>query len=293
MSNDNSKSRWGWVIIFFILLFFLIFTIGLYQFSWQGSLTRGFVKIVPFPIARVSWDFISYKEFNENLLFLENYYDHSEERRPQKTSKLVLDKLIQESLIKKLAKKYNITPTEQEIETTSLTILADIETKEKLEKQLAEHFDWSLKKYQKKIVEPYLLQIKLADKISTDEEINKDQLVLAQKVLDEIKTERINFEFAAQTYSQDLKTAPEGGDLSKRALEEFPDQAILAIKDLEINEISDIIKINGGYYIYKLINKDEEANIYEVRQIYFKTKTLAEYLAEFRKEVTIKIYGKI
>lgn len=291
ISTPKKNLKWG--MIFCILLLVLIFLFGLYKFNWHGGLTRTIVKVVPLPIARVGWNFITYKEFDENLLFLEKYYENFEERRPQKTDKLVLDKLIQEALIKKLVKKYNVITSKQEIKTASLTLLPGYESEEELEKQLEEIFDWSLKKYQKKVVRPYLEQQKLADKISTDAEINKEQLDKAKDVLWQIKNGELTFEFAAQIYSQDQKTAPNGGDLGKKSLAEFSDKIILTIKDLEIGEISDIIKINGGYYILKLHDRDEESDTYQVRQIYFKTKNLSEFLKDYRKKMTVKIYGKI
>ena len=289
--NNKRNGRWG--LVFFVLLFIVIFLLGLFKFNWQGGFTRTVVKIIPLPIARVDLNFITYKEFNENLIFLERYSEHLGERKYQNPNSLVLEKLIQEALIKKLAKKYDLIATKQEIKANSLSLLTGVDTLEELEGQLEETFGWSLKKYQKKIIKPYILQKKVAKKISTDSEINQDKLAEAQRVLELIKNEELSFGKAAQFYSQDQKTAPQGGDLGQKPLAEFSEKFILAIKDLEIGQISDIIKINGGYYIFKLQSKDETENLYEIRQIYFSTKTLAEYLTAFRKEVTVKIYGRI
>lgn len=104
----------------------------------------------------------------------------------------------------------------------------------------------------------------------------------AESIVSEIRESRIAFEDAARKYSTDEKSKDNDGFIGTRSLDKFRDNWRPAIENLKLNVVSDPVKINEDYYIFKLIKKIESYQYaYEEKRAYIKNDVLYD---KYRKE---------
>ncbi|MDL1967512.1 MAG: peptidyl-prolyl cis-trans isomerase [Deltaproteobacteria bacterium] len=104
----------------------------------------------------------------------------------------------------------------------------------------------------------------------------------AESIVSEIREGRITFEDAASNYSTDGKSKGNDGFIGTRSLDKFRDNWRLAIENLRLNAMSDPVKIDEDYYIFKLIKKSESCQYtYEEKSAYIKNDVLYD---KYRKE---------
>ncbi|NOQ45874.1 MAG: hypothetical protein GQ559_04265 [Desulfobulbaceae bacterium] len=104
----------------------------------------------------------------------------------------------------------------------------------------------------------------------------------ANSIVSEIREDRITFEDAAKKYSTDEKSGNKGGFIGTRSLGRFRGNWRPAIENLKLNEVSDPVRIDDDYYIFKLIKKTEPYQYaYEEKSAYIKNDVLYD---KYRKE---------
>jgi len=104
----------------------------------------------------------------------------------------------------------------------------------------------------------------------------------AESIVSEIRENRITFEDAAKKYSTDKKSRNKGGFIGARSLSRFRGNWRPAIENLKLNKVSDPIKIDEDYYIFKLIKKTEPYQYtYEEKRAYIRNDVLYD---KYRKE---------
>jgi SepF-like predicted cell division protein (DUF552 family) len=104
----------------------------------------------------------------------------------------------------------------------------------------------------------------------------------AESIVSEIREGRITFEDAAKKYSTDEKSKENDGFIGTRSLNKFRGNWRPAIENLKLNVVSDPVKIDEDYYIFKLIKKIEPYQYtYEEKSAYIKNDVLYD---KYRKE---------
>ncbi|MBL4674303.1 MAG: peptidylprolyl isomerase [Arenicella sp.] len=92
-------------------------------------------------------------------------------------------------------------------------------------------------------------------------DVNAD---LAQQVVDEIQG-GLSFEQAVLTYSE-AADAPAGGVIGWRTAEQLPEVFLLAVKDLEAGQVSNVVSSPNGLHILKLLDrKGDKTEIIQTR----------------------------
>jgi len=93
----------------------------------------------------------------------------------------------------------------------------------------------------------------------------------AESIVSEIREGRIAFEDAVKKYSTDEKSRNKGGFIGTRSLNKFRGNWRPAIENLKLNVVSDPVKIDEDYYIFKLTQKTEPYQYtYEEKRAYIK-----------------------
>ncbi|HEC99268.1 MAG TPA: peptidyl-prolyl cis-trans isomerase [Proteobacteria bacterium] len=112
--------------------------------------------------------------------------------------------------------------------------------------------------------------------------VKTDDEEKAKSVMREIREGRITFEDAVKKYSTDEKSKDNDGFIGTRSLDRFRGNWRPAIENLKLNKVSDPVRIDDHYYIFKLIKKTEPYQYtYEEKRAYIKNDVLYD---KYRKE---------
>jgi hypothetical protein len=177
---------WGAIgALTFIFVAFVFSAFGLYFFGMKDNFfVRGAARIFPYPIARVNWSIILTPEYQKDVNTLIHFYkfesDGSGLPMPdyEEISSSVLDRLIKNRVVEKMARNLNIKITNDELDARFLEMTSKMGSPEEVEEVLGDMYGWSEGEFRKNIVRNILLQERIKEKLGTtadlDEEIEKE-----------------------------------------------------------------------------------------------------------------------
>jgi len=99
-----------------------------------------------------------------------------------------------------------------------------------------------------------------------------------------------SFEETAKKYSEG-ESAENGGSLGWFGADQMLEEVALAVINLEKGKTSEIIESPIGYHIVKVTDRkmEDDRSMFQISQIFIRTKPFAEYLAEMEKNRKIFI----
>ncbi|MDQ3065265.1 MAG: SurA N-terminal domain-containing protein [bacterium] len=281
-----------------VVVFFAYAILGLYRFQNTSTFMYRVTQIIPFPVARVEGQFVSYENYLFELRHYMHYYEtqqklrfDSEEGQRQLTEfkKQALDRVVNDAYVKKLASENGVSISNQEVEQeiaivreqnrlgTSDQVFGDV---------LRDFWGWSVNDF-KRSLRQQLLSRKVAGSIDTD---SRQQ---AEAALLEIKNGE-TFEKVAEKYSQDEATKSEGGeyleviDQSNRDIPAKLTDAIFALKEGQYSEI-----IDTGYALEIVKVVSFEGDKAKAAHIQFNFKDVSEYVGPRRESKPPKQFLKL
>jgi len=132
-----------------------------------------------------------------------------------------------------------------------------------------------------------------------------DEAALVQKaknIREEILAGKMTFAEAAQTYSQDKTSAPQGGDLGWFEVDQLQLPAFRqAVEALQVNDISEPVKTQFGYHILRLDGKREPRalslaedydRIHEMALIQKREREFSKWVDSLKKQLYVRIYDE-
>jgi len=277
-------------ILVILILASAILGLGIYRFGWSGDTVHKITKIIPYPAVFVNRRPIRFSEYQDDIATLKNFFaqqqnvmDASEMPKDKELKENVLDRLIKNELAYQLAKKYDVKVTEEELASEVQKIVAQDESLEKVEEVLKSQYGWGIEQFKIKVLKPFLLQQKLQEAISQDENLNQEAKKKAEGVLEKVKKGEKSFEELAKEYGED-GTAPQGGDLGYFGKDAMVPEFEKAAFALKTGETSDLVLTKYGYHIIKVEEqiKNEAGEVEQVRarHILIRTKSLDTLLEE-------------
>lgn len=185
-----------------------------------------------------------------------NQIDFSTKEGISNVKKGSLTKLIDNELIVQLAKKNNISFSNEELEVEVEKVIEATGDRQFIEENLANLYGWTIEDFKNKIIFYQMYQIKLEEKLREDGMLTKEAFNTIEIIKNKIKNEGSDFSSLAQEYSE-CPSGENGGDLGwfgkGMMVKEFEDAAY----DLEIGEMSDLVETQFGYHLIKLDDKRE------------------------------------
>ncbi len=275
-------------------------------------------KAFSFPVVRVAGEKIPYVSYAEDLKAIHTMraYDQLQrdggatpDRSPgadlteEQMSDQVLWRLVNNLLVNNAAKKYVVVVEDKDIENLKAQMLQQFKDEATANSELMKRYGWDMSVYEQKVMRPFILQTKLAQKMKDDEKMKEDLKAKAEKVLEEVK-KGADFVALASEYNTD-STRERGGDLGwfgkGEMVPEF-EQAAYSLKKGEVYPT--LVESAYGYHIIKLDDKrtskvknekGQNVNVEEVsaRQILFRFPDLLSYLDQAVKDGNIHLYLRV
>ncbi len=283
-------------ILFTILLIALVLGGGIYVFKWQQPVVKKIVSLLPWPAGFYNYQPISLKSYWEDIATLNYFYNNQvalgnyKEAPPETEIKnIVWDRLVNMMIVEDLAKKYQVAVAPEEVSQEIDTIVNEAGSREALADNLYEFYQWDIKTFADKVIGPYLLEQKVWEKISSDPVYDQAAQSEAQQVLTEVKENPDKFAEIAKRVSDDPGSAERGGDLGYFNQGVMVPEFEQAAFNLQVGEISDLVKTQFGYHIIKLDDKtvsstDPSEVQIKASHILIAPASFAEILEKYKQE---------
>lgn len=263
---DHDSRRMMWIgagsVVGGLLVLLIVLMVSFYTFNWQNNFTRSVVKALRLPVALYGAQTISYADYQEDIDTLNYFYRAQAEENPGVLSvptesfiqKSVLSRLIREHFTANQAAVYGVSVSQDEIDSEYTSVVQQAPDEQEVIDTLRSLYNWTPDQFKQKVLYPYLLRFKLAEKIATDDTINADTKKQAEDVLRQISSGTLSFEDAARQYSADT-TASTGGDLGYFSTGAMVPEFETAAFALDVDEISNVVQTQYGYHIIKLTER--------------------------------------
>jgi len=291
------------LLIFFIIIIIVIFCLN-YFLGKSNFVSRVANRILPFPAVIVGKsNFITIKRVEENSVAARKFYENQDlseqgirvdfstengKKRLLIKEKDVLNKLIENEIIEKLANERGIFITEEMISQEVNRKISEKGSEKQAQDNLRRLYGWDLDQFKDRVVKSELYKEKLAEKIYSEIDFEGYQKKIQEAAL-KLKN-KTAFADVAKEFS-DGKSASSGGDLGWFSYEQMIPEVAEKVFTLEKGATSEIIQSSLGFHIVKVEDKKEEDNItkVKVRQIFFRTPSFADWFLTEGKKIPIKI----
>lgn len=292
------------VAIVLIMTYTAVIGILIYGFGADNPLTRKTSDLIPFPCAIVDGDFITLSELNEKTAAVRRFYENQDfssvgmrvdfstpdgKKRLKIKEKDVLDKMIEDSIIENQANRNGIKITSEMVSQEVRRTMVEYGSEDQVRENIDRLYGWTIADFEKNAVKPDLYKEQLFDNLKSTDASYKE----AKRKIEEASSElgrRGNFGELAKKYSEG-ESAQNEGDLGwfeeSQMLPEIAQKAF----SLEKGQVSELIESPLGYHIIKVEDKKTESGVEKVhiRQIFVRTKTMADWLDQYKKKVKIYI----
>ena len=280
----------GAIALLFVLCWYL-----LYHAQYNSKFMYRLTQLVPVPVANVDGENVRYSEYLKkyrsdifSLVQQEqiNLRSADGKRQSEYYKRRELDSAVKEAYVAKLAREKNINVTRTEIDDfITRTVNSKSISLEAYEKTVLRNFyDWSLDEY-RGVVKARLMTQKVS--FAIDDAAKKRAESLAAQAAG-----GADFAALAAANSDDLATRGNGGDAGTLPLDnQDANGLIAAAKRMNPNQVSQPIQGSDGYYIIKLIDKNETAVHYA--QIKVGLTELDKRFEAVKKAGKVKEYIKV
>lgn len=285
------------LLVLGIAAFFVYCTLALYRFQSTSTFMYRVTQVIPFPVARTGGTFISYESYLFEIRHYTHYYEtqlktdfNDPQNKPQLTAfkKQALDKVVNDAYVKKMANKYNVSVSEQEID-DQIAILRKqnrLGSNDKVfEDVLQDYWGWSVEDFRRSLRDQLLSQ-KVVFALDTD---TQDRAKAALAELDA----GADFAAIAQKYSDDVDTKDTGGEIGvvERTKRDIAAQTVDALYRLEPGKHSQVITIGYSLQIVKNLEVTADDKI-RAAHILFNFKDIADYLNDLKEQEKASTYIK-
>ena len=278
-----------------VIAFFSYCIFALYKTKSDSGFLYQVTKVVPFPLARIGSDFVSY----ESYLFEVNHYTHyyktqqnldfnsdAGKQQLKDFKKRAMDKVVNDAYVKQVAKEKGISVSDQEVDQSIGLIRSQnrIGSSDKeFENVLREFWNWSINDFKRSLKQQILTEKVIA-------ELDTEAKNKADKALKEIKGGK-DFALVAKEVSEDPATKDNGGefgfeiDKNNRDISPKTVEALFSLKQGEVSEV-----VNVGYGLEIIKNLEQKGDKVKAAHIIFNFKDINEYLRTLKDQRKTRTY---
>ncbi|MFA6963907.1 MAG: peptidylprolyl isomerase [Patescibacteria group bacterium] len=256
------------IFIVIFVAYVVVTGVMIYGFKSQSKNVKFATSFIPYPIAVVNYQFITYDSYTAESDYIHHFYEATQMETSvdfKEIDQQIVDQLIENKIIQIQAVKYKVKVTKQDEDQVIDGIVQQNGGQDKVEKILNEMYGINLKRF-RQLVRIQIMRDKLNEKviakvtvdhilIRVAENASADDIAKAKVKADSIKAEisgGLDFAEAAKKYSEDSSSAPNGGKLEPFAdgemVQEFSDVAF----GTKVGEVSEPVKTIYGWHIIKV-----------------------------------------
>lgn len=320
--KDTKPSMKGFVWLgLLVVIFGMVVGLGIYRVYAKTATDKfslAIAKALNLPAVKVGNEKVPYMAYVEDLQAINTMraYDKTQrdagltpDRSPgadltdEQMTDQVLWRLVNNLLVNDAAKKFAVTAEDKDVQALKAQMLQQFKDEAAANEELTKRYGWTMAVYEQKVMRPFILQTKLAEKLKDDPKIKEELKTKAEQVLQEVKNGG-NFAALAKQYNTD-STGERGGDLGWFGKGEMVPEFEKAVYSLKKGEIfPTIVESMYGYHIIRLDDKKTEkvkneqgklVNVEQVRasQVIFRFPDLLSYLDQAAKDGNIYLYLKV
>lgn len=265
---DNTSVSFRRALTYFVVVLCVIyFVIGLpiLSVSIYGKKAEGFSlsvasTIYPLPVATVGGEVILLKPYADRLAYLKFFSQQTQQQIPgaQELRRQVVDKLVDESIIRQWANREGITVTRDDIDAAYQKIVQDRGSESDVRTVLSQLYNLSETEFKRLI--PDLLYREKVERILLQRVNVRHILVSSESTAKQVHQEATpeNFPEKAKQFSEDKATRDTNGDLGlfdRCRAEKLAPELAQAFFTLEPGKVSEPIKTQYGYHIIYITEK--------------------------------------
>jgi len=261
-----------------IVVFALVMAVGFLRFSWQNPAVLWVARLIPFPVATIGGDWLSYYEYQTDVPNIASFLERNSPPDAAAqlklsydvyTRRIILNKMVGESVLDDIAKSRNVTVAQADIDSTYDGYVQQSGNAADVEQYIKQLYGWTVAQFKIKLIRPQVVQDKVA--ASYFQEV-KDA---TKKIRDQVVKDTKTFGDVAKSSSDDA-SAVKGGvidPLNTKQLEDaYGADAAKAVQALKAGEVSQVLETSRGYEIVLLEKvepaaKKADGNVYTLRRI--------------------------
>lgn len=159
----------------FVFIVIIFSALGLYALEMKDNFfVRAMARVFPYPVARIERNFIFAPEYQRDINTLINFYNFEAKKGGlpapgyDEISSSVLDRLIRNRVVEKMAEDFGIKITSKALDEKFLEMISKMGSPEEVEKNLREMYGWNEREFKKNIVRNILLQEKIKEKLEAN-----------------------------------------------------------------------------------------------------------------------------
>lgn len=280
------------VSLFFIVVFLGSMAAAIYRYKSDSELVYRISKVIPFPVASVNGDWVSYKDYlfilRSNQTYLESQ-GHTDEGDPESTARIKHEALAEakrNALLKQISGQRKITVSTDEID-EQIALLESFASGERRLSDIVREFYGIDISDLRSLLRVQLLKQKLTPLVSE----------AARSKIDEIQTKSRSgedFTALAVQFSDDEQTSAAGGSLGivTSGSAELDEHLVNAGLALEVGAVSEVIETKAGFHLVKKISQKTE-NSAELAHILIRYDDIDQYLEEQLKLAAVKDFVRL
>lgn len=291
---DHTSVSFRRALVFFLSgLLILYFALGLpiLGYLMYGKRSEGIplaiaATLYPFPVATVGGDVILLKPYADRLAYLKFFSQQTQQPLPKdrELRDLVINKLVDEAVIRQWANKEGITVTREDIDAAYNKIIQDRGSEGDVKTVLSQLYNLNEAEFKRLI--PDLLYREKIERNLLERVHVKHILLSSESVATKVRGEVDfpNFDEKAKQYSEDKTTRDSGGDLGffdYASAEKLSPDLAKVFFSMEPNQISGPIKSQYGYHLISVIEKTGKER-----------KSFSQWLEEKRKQTKVRRFLK-
>ncbi len=283
------------IFISVMVAFFSYTTLALYRLKSNTGFLYGVTKVIPFPIAKVGPNFISYENYLFELRHYVHYYQSQEQvnfntdvgkRQLDDYKTRALQKVIDDVYVRQLAEQNHVSISGRELsdEITLVRSQNRLGSNEKgFEDVLKDNFGWTINDFKRSLKQEMLAQ-KLVATLDTDTSTR------AQTAYNLLK-KGADFKTIAKKYSDDINSKNNGGQYgylisqSNRDLSAQVTQTLFMLKPGQISGI-----INTGYTLEIVKCLEVQGKSVKAAHIVFTLKDISVFLNPLKDKEKARVF---
>lgn len=288
-----------------LILVFSASLIAVYAVSKENALIARMKNVVPYPMVIMNYrDGITFRTLSQNMVSIKRFYETQDfgkiglrvdfstedgKKRFKVREKEVLNKMIEDMAIERLAKDRDIVVSSEEANAGVSRKLEEYGNSEEVKGDLERLYGWTLADFEDKVVIPSLYQEKLRESFMKEDVVTsnvKEKIQAAQSALRAGKP----FADVAEQYSEG-RTKNDGGSLGWFAPEDLAVELRQSVALQKVGVPGNIIESSLGFHILMVeeIKKEDDRQLYRLRQIFMRKATFADFLSEKMRGLSVLI----